>query len=75
MADGIESFDEKRNLARISAGLGAGGPFNSTPSLAAPKTFVKAWPEESQKKYAPNAEDNGGTPLDPWVYRRNNAKM
>lgn len=75
MADGIESFDEKANLARVNAGLQAGSPeFFANPVQVPARSFIEGFPSEVAAKFAP-VSMSGGTPIDPWVYRFPNAKL
>lgn len=73
--DGIESFDEKRQLARVNAGFKGGSPsLFANPVTVPARSFVDGWPSESNAKFAP-VTVSGGTPIDPWVYRFPNQKM
>jgi hypothetical protein len=51
----MEEFDEKRNVARVLAGM-KGGPFYKNPVLAPARTFVDGTPMEvDQKLNAPSS--------------------
>lgn len=73
MANGIESYDEARNLARVAAGF-KGGPLFNSPNTAPPMTAGESYPPEVAKKLSAGAIEQP-TPTDPWVVRYPNAKM
>lgn len=68
MADGIESFSESKNLARVSAGF-KGGEYFSAPNLAPSIEVGKSYPAEVENKlkYTPTEQP----PIqDVWINRR-----
>lgn len=69
----IESFSEKKNLARVSAGL-TGGPFNRNPLPPQPRQIVEGYPPEYAEKVM-GAKIPQSTPIDTWVERRTNSSM
>ena len=74
MANGIESFSEKKQLAAVSAGLKGGGPYFSNPVTVPDRSFVEGWPVEVSEKLKAGPIP-APTPMDPWVMRRNNSSM
>lgn len=71
--DGIESFSEKKNLARVAAGF-KGVKFFQNLNTLKPSTFVEGDPPEVIAKL------NGGPipmekPIDPWVFRYPGSKL
>lgn len=68
MADSIEHFDEKRNMARVAAGF-AQGPFFKKMAEAPVRTFVDGWPPEIAQMIGPQTFPQP-TPIDPWGSRR-----
>lgn len=66
--EGIEKFDERRNMARVAAGW-KGSHFFVNGVKAPARTFVEGWPPEVSQ--AVNAQSfPQPTPIDPWVDRR-----
>lgn len=68
MADGIESFNEQKNLARVAAGFKGSEYFNSF-KLTPDMPFIEGWPRESIEKYMPGVIPQP-TPIDTWNQRR-----
>lgn len=68
MADGIESFDEKRNMARVAAGW-KGSNFFQNGVKAPDRTFVDGYPKEVAEA-AGSQSFPQPTPIDPWVNRK-----
>lgn len=67
-SDGIEHFDEKRNLNRVMAGFKGGDYFKNLVKAPA-RTIVDGWPPEVGQKFAATPIPN--IPIsDPWVNRR-----
>lgn len=73
MADGIESYDEAKNLARVGAGF-KGCSFFSNPNVAPPVSVGESYPEGVAEKLKAGAIEQP-TPTDPWVVRYPNSKM
>ena len=65
----METFSATKNLARVSAGLSAGGPFLKKPNRAPKMTFVEGWPSTVTEKLMHKGIKQGAV-QDPWVYRR-----
>lgn len=66
--DGIESFSEKRNWARVSAGF-KGGPFNANPMVPQKMTFADGIQKEVVE--AMQARPTERKPImDAWNMRR-----
>lgn len=64
MADGLESFNEETQRAKVAAGF-KGGPFNKNPMTHPPMSFVDAVPQEvKQKSFFGGIKQ--GTPGTPW---------
>lgn len=68
MAEGIESFDEKRNLARVAAGF-KGSDWFQRPAVPQSKTFVDGTPPEVKEKLGATSIPQA-TPVAPWNFRR-----
>lgn len=66
--DGIESFNEAKNLARVAAGF-KGSEFFTKPRMQADIPFKDGYPETVVKKFEATAIPQG-TPTDPWNSRR-----
>lgn len=73
MADGIEHFDQDKNMARVTAGF-KGGPFYQKPNLAPAMNFVDGTDPLVSKKLLAGPIPQP-TPIDTWVSRRNNSTM
>lgn len=71
--DGIEPFNQERNLARVASGM-RGGPFDKKLNLAPSMNFVDGVDPLSTKKLMAGPFPQP-TPTDPWVVRYPNAKM
>lgn len=68
MADGVESFDEVKNLNRVKAGM-KGGKYWSGPANQPSLTFVEGYaPETIQNLKATPIPQS--TPIDTWKSRR-----
>lgn len=68
MADGIESFSESRNLARVASGW-KGGPFLAKPNLAPPMYIKQGWPDTTLAKLDAGMVPQP-QPIDGWNQRR-----
>lgn len=64
----MESFSERRNLARVTAGF-KGGPFYKNLNLAPSMRIVDGWPAGTEQKlHMVNVKT--GVPVDVWNQRR-----
>lgn len=73
MADGIESFDWSKNMARIAKGWKNGTYFNN-PNVAPAMEVVDGNPKEVEEKLQFGKVETP-TPTDSWNERRANAKI
>ena len=73
MADGIETFDQNRNMARVTAGF-KGGPFYQKPNLAPSMNFVDGVDPLVREKLQAGSIPQP-TPIDTWNMRRSNSSM
>lgn len=73
MPGGIEEFNEERNLNRVTAGW-QDGPQYKNPNLVPSMEVVDATPPTVAQKLQVGAIAQPPI-MDPWVSRRNNAKL
>lgn len=67
--DGIESFNEAKNMARVAAGWKGDAKFFQKFQTYATYPFVEGWPPEvSAKLHATSIPQP--TPTDPWMSRK-----
>lgn len=72
MAQGIEEWNEERQIARVTAGM-KGGPFFNKPNYQPQMSFVDGWEPTSKEKV--KAEPLKPLPIaDVWNQRRANGK-
>lgn len=71
MADGIESYDEAKNIARVAAGF-KGSTYFKNPNLAPPMTIAgEGYPAEVDAKLERTGNSDSHPPIqDPWMDRR-----
>ncbi len=68
--NGIESFSEKRNMARVQAGLRGGGPFNKLAPVKS-MSVVDGYPAEINQMFQHTPVKQGKI-IDVWNERRAN---
>lgn len=66
--DGIEHFDQNRNIARVKAGF-KGGSWYANPVKVPARSIVNGWPPEVKMKMEAGSIAQG-KPTDPWMSRR-----
>jgi hypothetical protein len=68
--DTIKPFSATENLARVTAGMRASGPFLKNPVTVPARTIVEGYPAEVAEKFSDTGVKKA-TPIDPWNVRRN----
>lgn len=74
MADGIETFSQTKNLARVKAGLMEKGPFYNSPNTPKPMNFEDGYPDVYNEKVM-GAKVEMGPIQDVWIDRKSNSSM
>lgn len=75
MADSIEHFSEKKNLARVTAGLKEPGPFYNKLLTPQPMNFAEGYPKVFEEKRMGMPITKMGPILDVWSERRSNSTL
>lgn len=75
MAEGIESFSQARNVARVTAGLKEPGPFYNNLNTPKPMNFEEGMPATEIQKYEGGMKIKMGPIMDVWSERRTNSNL